>query len=158
MNPPVIATYKPRCLFFEALDMGQITYSPTFDKHDEIQWVAYKIGVSSIQYYLPEIPRHASFYQRFVLCDWQSSLSSSLVVVVAHLETAKLDRHYTLVTISRDTLALKVVIARIEPKNESFLWTRGKLCCTNILPKAGKNSTSMTIGEQSFVSIVPGIN
>lgn len=138
--------------------MGQITYSPTFDKHNEIQWAVYKIGVLSIQCYLLEIPRHASFYQRFISFNWQSSLSSSLVVIVAHLETTKLDQHYALVTIPRDILALKVVIARIEPKNESFLWTRSKLCCTNILPKAGKNSTSTTIGEQSFVSIIPCVN
>lgn len=132
MNPLVIVAYKPHCLFFEELDMGQSTYSPTFDEHDKIQWSANKVGILSIPCHPPEIPRRAFFYQGFVLFDWLPSLSSSLVVIVAYLKTTKLDRHHALVTIPRDTLALKVVVARIEPKKESFMWTRSKLCCTNI--------------------------
>lgn len=154
----VIVAYKPHCLFFEELDMGQSTYSPTYDEHDKIQWTADKVGILCIPCHPLEIPRHTSFYQGFVSFNWLSSLSSSLVVVVAYLKTTKLDRHHALVTIPRDTLALKVVVARIEPKRESFMWTRSKLRCTNILPKAGKNSISTAIGEQSFESIVPGID
>ena len=108
MNSLVIAAYKPRCcLFFEELDMGQSTHLPTSDKHEKIQWTIDKVGVLSIPCHSPEIPRRASFYQRFVSFDWLPFLSSSLVVVVTYLKTTKLDRHHALVTIPRDTLALK---------------------------------------------------